>query len=314
MLERDKGEYISFVKENKERIPIYFHTEWLDAVCGDFWMALVYKNKANKIEAIMPLPYKKKLNKIVFTMPKQTQFLGIWFDIDETMLYHKRYSKEQEIVDTFVSRLPNFLMFKLRFSPKFINSQAFQWHDFKQTNQYSYALEDIKDHDKLFKSFKGNVRTDIRKAEKIITIEETEDIETFYRINSLSFERQNIKIKYSFDLVKKVDTYLKGINRRTILLAKDEEGNIHAVLYMIFDNDVAYYLWGGANPDLRSSNAQNYLLWEAIKLASKRVNVFDFEGSMIKNVAMVYRKFNAKIVPYYRIYKTKNILLKIREA
>lgn len=309
-----KKDYISFVKENKERVPIYFHPEWLDAVCGNLWTALVYKNKVNKVEAIMPLPYKKKFGKIIFTMPKQTQFLGIWFDMDVDVLHHKRYSKEQEIIDDFILRIPKFLLFKLRFSPKFINSQAFQWQGFKQTNQYSYALENIKDHEQLFKSFKGNVRTDIRKAEKNITIEETDDIKTFYEINSLSFKRQKMDIKYSFELVKNVDEYLRKIDRRKILLAKDKEGNIHAVLYMIFDHDTAYYLWGGADPDLRSSNAQNYLLWEAIKIASKRVNVFDFEGSMIKNVAMVYRKFNPKVIPYYRIFKTSNILLKYREA
>lgn len=310
----NKNEYISFVNDNKERVPIYFHPEWLNAVCGNLWAVLIYKNKANKIEAIMPLPYIIKFGKIIFTMPKQTQFLGIWFDINQDVLNHKRYSKEQEIIDSFIPRIPRFLLFKLRFSPKFINSQAFQWHGFKQTNQYSYALENIKDHDQLFKSFKGSVRTDIRKAEKIIVIEETENLKTFYEINSLSFKRQKMDIKYSFELVENIDKYLKKINRRKILLARDKEGNIHAVLYMIFDNDTAYYLWGGANPNLRSSNAQNYLLWEAIKIASERVNVFDFEGSMIKNVALVYRKYNAKIVPYYRIYKTNNFLLKYREA
>ena len=308
----NKEEYIIFVNENKGSVPIYFHPEWLNAVCGDDWMALTYKNKAGKVEAIMPLPFKKILNKIIFKMPKQTQFLGIWFAVNNNLV-HKNYSKQQEIIDYFISVIPKFLLFKIRFSPDFVNAQPFIWKGFKQTNQYSYFLKNIKEHDLLFKSFKGNIRTDIRKAEKIISIEETDDIKTFYEINSLSFKRQNMDIKYSFDLVEKIDTYLKSINRRKILFAKDKDGNIHAVLYLLIDNNAAYYLWGGANPDLRSSNAQNYLLWEAIKLASKEVDVFDFEGSMIKNVALVYRKFNASILPYSRISKTNNILLKYRE-
>ena len=51
MLNQDKIDYISFVKDNKERVPIYFHPEWLDAVCGNLWTALVYKNKANKAQS-----------------------------------------------------------------------------------------------------------------------------------------------------------------------------------------------------------------------------------------------------------------------
>ena len=310
----DKEDYILFVNQNKDKIPIYFHPEWLNAVCGNFWIALVYKNNANKVEAIMPLPFKKIFGKVIFVMPKQTQFLGVWFDLNETVLNHKRYSLEQKVIDYFIKKIPKFSLFKIRFSSSFINSQPFNWSGFKQTNQYSYQLRNITNHDELFKSFKNNLRSDIRKAEKIVTIEETEDIKTFYEINSLSFKRQGIDIKYSFELVKQIDDYLKKMDRRKILIAKDNEGNIHAVLFMIFDNDIAYYLWGGANPEFRSSQAQNYLLWEAIKLASERVSVFDFEGSMIQNIAQVYRKFNPIITPYYRIYKANNLLLKIREA
>jgi len=310
----DKQEYILFVNQNKDIVPLYFHPEWLNAVCGNLWIALVYKNKSNMVEAIMPLPYKKKFGKVVFVMPKQTQFLGVWYDLKKNVLNHKRFSFEQKVIDYFIKRIPKFLMFKIRFSPNFINSQPFNWSGFKQTNQYTYQLRNINNHVELFESFNNTLRRNIRKAKKIVKIEETEDLKTFYEINSLTFKRQGVDIKYSFELVNKIDEYLKNIDRRKILIAKDDKANIHAVLYMIFDKDIAYYLWGGANPEFRSSQAQNYLLWEAIKLASERVTVFDFEGSMIQNVALVYRKFNSIITPYYRISKVKNLLLNIREA
>lgn len=314
MNQLDKKKYIYFVSQNKDKVPLYFHPEWLDAVCENSWTALVYENKMNVIQAIMPLPYKKIFGNILFLMPKQTQFLGIWFETKENSRNYERYSFEQKVISSFIKRIPKFLMFKIRFSPDFINSQPFNWSGFKQTNQYSYRLNKIDNHNELFKSFKGNLRRNIRKAEKIVRIEETEDLKTFYEINKLTFQRQNIKIKYSFELVKKVDDYLNKNKLRKILLAKDNQDNVHAVLYMIFDKDIAYYLWGGANPKFKSSQAQNYLLWEAIKLASKKVKVFDFEGSMIQNIAEVYRKFNSTIVPYYRISKVNNIILKIREA
>lgn len=309
----NKENYIQFVEKNKKNLPIYFHTEWLNAVCGESWFGLVYKNKAGLVEAIMPLPFKKVFNKLIFSMPKQTQFLGIWFGFNFELTNFKRYAKEQAIINYFISIMPSFLIFKIRFSPSFINHQPFYWKGFKQTNQYSYVLEDIKNHELLFNTFKGSVRSDIRKAGKILKIVESENVEEFYNINKLSFERQNIKIKYSFNLVCRIDDYLKGINQRKILLAKDENDEIHAVLYLIWDKQKAYYLWGGANPKLRNSNAQSYLLWAAIKEASKHVNVFDFEGSMIENIATVFKKFNAKAVPYYRIYKANNYFLKMRE-
>jgi hypothetical protein len=213
-MEDKKLEYISFVHENSKLIPVFYHPEWLNAVCGDSWMALVYKNGSGMIEAVMPLPFVKFLNKYIFKMPKQTQYLGIYFHCMDTLAIYKKYAKEQEIINYFIEQLPKFLLYKIRFSSDFINHQPFYWKGFKQTNQYSYCLDNIKNHENLFNSFKGSVRTDIRKAEKQLKIIETDNLETFYEINKLSFHRQKMEIKYSFDLVRKVDDYLKSIDQR----------------------------------------------------------------------------------------------------
>ena len=60
----DKKDYILFVNQNKDKVPLYFHPEWLDAVCENLWIALVYKNKSNKVEAIMPYLIRKNLVKL----------------------------------------------------------------------------------------------------------------------------------------------------------------------------------------------------------------------------------------------------------
>ena len=54
------------------------------------------------------------------------------------------------------------------------------------------------------------------------------------------------------------------MDKRRILIAKDNEGNIHAVLFMILTMILHIIYGAGANPEFRSSEAQKYLLWEAI--------------------------------------------------
>jgi len=306
-------EYIQFVNVNKSSIPVFYHPEWLNAVSDNSWLGLVYKNKGGDIEAIMPIPYIKKFGKLLIKMPKQTQFLGIWLKNNYDRNF-KNYDTQQKVIDYFITQIPKNSFYQIRFDPKLKNIQPFLWHGYKQTTQYSYVLNNIKNHETLYMSFKGSVRTDLKKAEKIVEIIISDDIESFYSVNKLSFQRQNMDIKYSFELVNKIDTYLKKNNQRRILFAKDKNGNIHAVLYLFWDYEKAYYLWGGADPEYRNSNAQTLLLWEAIKIASKHVDSFDFEGSMIQGVAKAFRKFNAEAVPYHRIYKTKNIFLKIYKA
>jgi len=304
---QNKKEYILFVNENKDVIPIFFHPEWLDVVC-EKWTGLVYKENNNV--AIFPIPMEKYYYFFnLIRMPKQTPFLGVWFLKDEKSNY-KRNDIEEKIINDLLTHIPKFNFFNIRFSTNFTNHQPFYWKGFQQTTQYTYILEGIKDLNKTFNEFKGNVRTDIRKAEKLVKVEEIEDIELFYKINMKSFERQGIREKYSLSYVKKIDELLKSREQRKILIAKDDNNNIHAVLYLLIDFDRAYYLWGGADPKFRNSAAQILLLWEAIKKSSEFVDIFDFEGSMLPLVAKVFRKFNAIATPYHRIYKKNYNLFK----
>jgi hypothetical protein len=79
---------------------------------------------------------------------------------------------------------------------------------------------------------------------------------------------------------------------------------VHCGIYIAYDDNCAYYLISGSDPDYRSSGALSYLLWEAISDASKRVDRFDFEGSMLENVEKFIRGFGAHQKPYHKISKS----------
>jgi hypothetical protein len=95
---------------------------------------------------------------------------------------------------------------------------------------------------------------------------------------------------------------------RRMFFAEDSEGRIHAALYIVMGAGYAYYLLGGADPQFRSSGAQNLLLWEAIGFASEMGLRFDFEGSVIEPIERVFRAFGALQVPYLQVYGAKPLL------
>lgn len=76
---------------------------------------------------------------------------------------------------------------------------------------------------------------------------------------------------------------------------------MHAAAYIIWDENSAYYLMGGGNPELRTSGATSLVMWEAIKFASDVTKHFDFEGSMLEPVERFFRAFGAEQVPYFQI-------------
>ena len=88
-----------------------------------------------------------------------------------------------------------------------------------------------------------------------------------------------------------------------MLIAKDEQGNIHAAMLLIWDNQAAYYLIGGADNRFRNSEAMSLLMWKSIKLASDKVDIFDFEGTMVESVERFFRGFGGVQTPYYQLVK-----------
>ena len=88
-----------------------------------------------------------------------------------------------------------------------------------------------------------------------------------------------------------------------MFFAVDSGGQLHAAIYIVYDQKAAFYLFGGGDPNLRHSNGHALVLWEAIKFASTVSRSFDFEGSMHKNIEPVFRGFGAVQKPYMEITK-----------
>ena len=127
-----------------------------------------------------------------------------------------------------------------------------------------------------------------------------------------TFERQGRKLPFNESIIRKLDNELKCRDSRVLLYAYDDEDNVHAATYFVFDNNRCYYLLSGGDPDFRNSGATSLLLWEGIKLASNRVKIFDFEGSMIEDIERFVRSFGACPRVYYRVTKF-NVILSMAE-
>ncbi|MDO4757621.1 MAG: GNAT family N-acetyltransferase [Parabacteroides sp.] len=89
----------------------------------------------------------------------------------------------------------------------------------------------------------------------------------------------------------------------------DEKGQLHAAVFIVWQNQTAWYLAGGGNPQLRESGAHSLVLWECIHYVSSFVDTFDFEGSMIPGVERFFREFGAIQTPYFTITKGKLSLI-----
>lgn len=139
---------------------------------------------------------------------------------------------------------------------------------------------------------------------------EEEDVEKFYQIHKKTFDRQQMSNPYKFELIQQIDEACRARNCRKMWFAIDDIGQVHSAIYVVWDEQSAYYIMGGADPLLRTSGATSLLLWTAIKEASRQGKQFDFVGSMFEPIDRFFRGFGAVQKPYLQISKTNGKLIK----
>ena len=285
--------------EKEPLIPIFSQPWWLDMVCGiQKWdVALVEKNGV--ILAAMPY-YISRPN--VMGMPPLTQTLGPWFRQGEGS-YTKMLSSQMRLMDTLIDQLPKTKQFSQKFNYSITNWLPFYWRGFEQTTHYTYVIDDLSSETELWKNLEGKIRTDIKKAQNRFGVEVKTNLpdSQFLEVHSKTFERQKMRPPNS-RLVESILKKSREKNMGKSFFAVDQEGVIHAVALLVWNNASAYYLLGSGDSKLRKSGAQSLLMWEMIKFSSTVTSRFDFEGSMIKPIEKHFRAYGAKQCPYFRIY------------
>jgi lipid II:glycine glycyltransferase (peptidoglycan interpeptide bridge formation enzyme) len=303
-----KEKYSTYCQQNE--VSLFQQGWWLEAVCSKNWDAVFFENNGTII-GCWAFPYKKKKGFTLINMPMLTPGISPIITYFSGQKNAAKISHEQQVMDNLIQQLPKYDLFDLYFLPNYKNHLSFYWKGFEQTTRYTYIINDLSNLDTIFENFNSSTRTQIRKAEKEITITESGDIELFYQVNALSFKRQNKKVPYTLAYVKQINEACTKNNCRKIIFAKDAQNNIHAALYLVWDKQGAYYLMGGADENYKSSGAYSLLMWYAIKEAAKMCAQFNFCGSMLPSVERFFRSFGGEQTPYLHIKKTNSKALSL---
>lgn len=273
-----------------ESAPIFSQPWWLDTVCGPNNWAQVDVQKEGHSIAVLPYAITSKFGQTCLSMPPLTQTLGVHILYPENQSYAKKLSFEKTVMTKLIEQLPTFAYFSQNFHFSFTNWLPFYWAGFEQTTRYTYRLPTLSDLDQTYAGFQSKIRTDIQKAAKTITIEDSQDIPAFYELVTHTFQRQNLKVPYSRRFLDALITACFHNKCGKLFLGRGKDGSLHAGVLIVWDSQSAYYLIGGADPQFRNSGATSFLIWEAIKFSATVTQSFDFEGSMIEPVERFFQR------------------------
>lgn len=306
-----KKDYIKFHKENN--LPFFNQPWWLEIVSDGDWDCVIVSKK-NNILGFLPYVFVKRIGVKGIGMPLLTQYINPILIYPKKQKYSKKLSFEKDVLQNLFLGLPYTSFVETTWGHGIQNWLPLYWLGYKNSSRYSYAIKNIKDLDAVFGNFETKIRGDIRKAERIVQIKISEDASVIYNLVSKTFERKKVKMPYSKEFLAKVVNGCLERNCGELTYAIDQQDNIHAAVFIVWDKESAYYLLGGGDSDYRNSGATSLLLWEGIKRVSTKVDCFDFEGSMMESIERFVRGFGACQTQLNQLsmIKSKSYFLKVK--
>lgn len=297
--------------ETHPEIPLFLQYDWMEIVAKPEQWDVALVGSENDVQAFMPYFKKRKLQFDIITVPPLTPYMGPWLHYPEGQKEATRLSFEKKMYEQLIAQLPKTDKFIQYFHPEVTNWLPFYWNDFEQSTRYTYIIDNLSDADVLYENLQGNIRREISKAQKSLTVSEVNQVKTLHNLKLKDFAAKGQELNYSEVYFKRVFERLKSKDACKAWVASDTDGNPIASLLLVWDDDSAYYLAGAADPENKNSGAMSLLMWTAILFASSVADKFNFEGSMIEPVERFFRSFGAKQTPYFEIRKTDSKLLKL---
>lgn len=299
----NKEKYKVFCEEQSQ-IPVFSQYWWMQAVAQNDWNVLLSERNNEIVGTLVyyinPTEKEKRIGKAILT-----QNNGVYIKYPSVIKQVSKLDYEEKIMNDLIDQLEqvNVSYYEQNFHYNFVNWLPFYWRGYHQTTRYTYVIEDTSDLEKVRNGFTSRTRTTLNKIEKTLEIRENIPLEEFYKVSKMTFDRQQKLMPYTEYEFIRISQEIQKNHAGIYIGIYDQDGNLHSVTYFIWDNSSVYYLIGGADPIYRSSQAQSLGFYYGIKLAHSMKKMFDFEGSMLRNIEPAIRKFGGIQKPYFRIWK-----------
>lgn len=282
--------------------PIFHEPWWLDAVAPGSWTEVTV-DVDGETRALLPFSTRRMgPGIIVLGAPPLTPYLGP-LTVPGDGKPATRLKRDRELQSALLEQLPRHDVYKTTLTLDHRNWPVLAEHGFVGSPRVTYVIDELDDADRIWSGFGDSTRRAVRKAEKRLTVRVESDVASLLPMAAATFDRQSLDLPYSPDVLERAAAAAIERDRGRVLTAVDEDDAVHASMLVVWDDDRAYYLVGGADPSRRESAALSLLMWEAIKMSAAHTRRFDFEGSMVPGVERFFRGFGGTQYSYLGVMR-----------
>ena len=294
--------------EKHPEIPLFMQAWWLDDASKENW-DVIFAKIHDEIVGFFVFSYQKKFGKTIITNLPLTQYSGPFIFYPTTLNKGDKHSFENKIYTSIIEQLNSKKVdfIEINCHHSFKNWQQFYWNGYKQTTKYTYILENISNQENLLKEMAYCRRRKIKnnKSEYRISLELT--AEEFYDFYRKELELQGKNIIYSKEYFLNLHSISKTREQGQIISLYNEKNELLTAVWVIWDKERAYHMIQANNK--KCSEYTTLLLWEILNFLKDKTKNYDFEGSMIKGIALRDQSYGAVAVPYHSISKSNSFVM-----
>ena len=284
---------------------------WLDATSKENW-DVIFAKIHDEIVGFFVFSYQQKLGKTIVTNLPLTQYSGPFIFYPTNLNKSDIHSFENKVYTSIIEQLDskNIDFIEINCHHSFKNWQQFFWSGYKQTTKYTYILENISNKETLLKEMSYSQRAKrIKKAKNDYYFSLELSAEEFYDFYKSNLKDLDKTIFYSKDFFLKLYNAAKERNQGQIISIYSKDNELLAALWTIWDSEFAYNMIMTSDKKKKCSEGTTLLIWETIDFLKDKTKNYDFEGSMIKGVALRNQSYGATALPYHSISKSNSLIM-----
>jgi len=293
---------------------IFHHTGWLMSIYSEqdkkiTLRVIVCKDKEDRIVGGMAFGSKRKYGVQVIEPPLLSQFSGLLLSHRETKYPSKDLGFRNEMLESIIELLEkDHRIIDLILPPELYDIRVFNWKGYQNKVRYTFRGA-LNEGNQLEEVFEPSIKRQIKKAKRqnymIQSGYNDQLINDFYKLQTLSLNRQNHDFKFTYqqfhNLIGKLEESPLGLS---FYVAYSSDQPIAAQASISY-KETAYYWLAGGDPEYFNSGINPLLMYYVFDdLHKKGLHYFDFVGANTPGVADYKANFNFDLTPYYKVDKT----------
>jgi len=283
-------------------VPTIFHEPW--------WLDLISHGSYREVRVhhhgrlVGRLPYVVSRRRLlpVSVMPELTHVLGPAVNEGNGSV-NTRILRRIDIMKELAAQLPRLSLFSQFCHRGVSDVLAFQSCRFDTLVHFTCEVEPAPEP-QLWAAMRDKTRNVIRRAEERERVEDLQDPDEFRAFYAANLADSGRRSYFDLDLIAPLYRACRARDQGRILVARNDLGKPVAAVFCVWDRATFWYLLSTRSRAEKDNGAVSMLVWHALREASRRGLLFDFDGVASEGAARFFAGFGGRIVPRYSIQRS----------